>query len=54
MRNVLITGGSEGIGLAVARLLAAEKDTRVTLVARNEAKVSAPSVLSRSPLVPSG
>jgi hypothetical protein len=39
MRNVLITGGSEGIGLAVARLLAAEKDTRVTLVARNEAKL---------------
>jgi len=39
MRNVLITGGSEGIGLAVARRLAAEKDTRVTLVARNEAKL---------------
>jgi len=39
MRNVLITGGSEGIGLEVARLLAAEKDTRVTLVARNEAKL---------------
>ena len=39
MRNVLITGGSEGIGLAVARRLAVEKDTRVTLVARNEAKL---------------
>ncbi len=39
MRNVLITGGSDGIGLAAARLLAAEGDTRVTLVARNEAKL---------------
>jgi len=39
MRNVLITGGSDGIGLAVARRLAAETDTRVTLVARNEAKL---------------
>jgi uncharacterized protein len=39
MRNVLITGGSDGIGLAAARLLAAEGDTRVTLVARNEARL---------------
>ena len=39
MRNVLITGGSDGIGLAVARRLAADTDTRVTLVARNEAKL---------------
>lgn len=39
MRHVLITGGSDGIGLAVARLLAAAKDTRVTLVARNEANL---------------
>jgi short-subunit dehydrogenase len=39
MTNVLITGGSEGIGLAVARLLAAESGTRVTLVARDERKL---------------
>lgn len=38
-RDVLITGGSDGIGLAVARLLAAEKGTRVTLVARDAAKL---------------
>jgi uncharacterized protein len=37
--DVVITGGSEGIGLAVAKLLAAEGDTRVTLVARNEDKL---------------
>jgi uncharacterized protein len=37
--DILITGGSDGIGLAVAKLLAAEGDTRVTLVARNEAKL---------------
>jgi uncharacterized protein len=37
--DVLITGGSEGIGLAVAKLLAAAGDTRVTLVARNEDKL---------------
>ena len=41
MTNVLLTGGSDGIGLAVARLLATEADTRVTLVARNEAKLRA-------------
>src|SRR5947207_3792641 len=39
MTNVLITGGSEGIGLAVARLLAADDGTHVTLVARNEQKL---------------
>jgi short-subunit dehydrogenase len=38
-RDVLITGGSDGIGLAVARLLAAEQSTRVTLVARDPAKL---------------
>jgi uncharacterized protein len=38
-RDVLITGGSDGIGLAVARLLAAEKGTRVMLVARDAAKL---------------
>ncbi|HYR31074.1 MAG TPA: SDR family NAD(P)-dependent oxidoreductase [Gemmatimonadales bacterium] len=41
MTNILITGGSEGIGLAVARLLAAESGTRLTLVARNEQKLKA-------------
>ena len=39
MTNILITGGSEGIGLAVARLLAAQSGTRITLVARNEQKL---------------
>ena len=39
MPDILITGGSDGIGLAVAKLLAAEGDTRVTLVARNEARL---------------
>jgi uncharacterized protein len=38
-RDVLITGGSDGIGLAVAKLLAAEEGTRVTLVARDAAKL---------------
>jgi short-subunit dehydrogenase len=37
--DILITGGSDGIGLAVAKLLAAEGDTRATLVARKEAKL---------------
>jgi uncharacterized protein len=37
--DVLITGGSDGIGLAVAKLLAAPGDTRVTLVARSEVKL---------------
>jgi short-subunit dehydrogenase len=35
----LITGASDGIGLAVAKLLAAEGETRVTLVARSEDKL---------------
>jgi short-subunit dehydrogenase len=39
VRDILITGGSDGIGLAVAKLLAAEGETRVTLVARSEAKL---------------
>jgi uncharacterized protein len=34
--DILITGGSDGIGLAVAKLLAAPHDARVTLVARSE------------------
>jgi uncharacterized protein len=37
--DILITGGSDGLGLAVAKLLAAPGDTRVTLVARSEAKL---------------
>jgi NAD(P)-dependent dehydrogenase (short-subunit alcohol dehydrogenase family) len=37
--DILITGGSDGIRLAVANLLAAEGDTRVTLLARNEGKL---------------
>jgi NAD(P)-dependent dehydrogenase (short-subunit alcohol dehydrogenase family) len=37
--DILITVGSDGIGLAVAKLLAAEGDTRVTLVARSDGKV---------------
>jgi short-subunit dehydrogenase len=37
--DILITGGSDGIGLAVGKLVAAEGDTRVTLVARSEAKL---------------
>ena len=37
--EVLITGGSDGIGLAVARLLGADESTRVTLVARDVARL---------------
>ena len=40
MKKILITGGSEGIGLAVARALVAEGNV-VTLVARNPAKLQA-------------
>jgi NAD(P)-dependent dehydrogenase (short-subunit alcohol dehydrogenase family) len=39
VRDIPITRRSDGIGLAVAKLLAAEGDTRVTLVARHEAKL---------------
>jgi short-subunit dehydrogenase len=39
MTNILITGGSDGIGLAAARLFAADDAARVTLVARNEPKL---------------
>jgi NAD(P)-dependent dehydrogenase (short-subunit alcohol dehydrogenase family) len=37
--DILITGGSDGISLAVAKLLAAPGDARVTLVARSEARL---------------
>jgi short-subunit dehydrogenase len=37
--EILITGGSDGIGLAVAKVLAAQGETQVTLVARSEAKL---------------
>jgi uncharacterized protein len=40
VRDILITGGSDGLGLAVAKLLTAEGETRVTLVARSEAKLA--------------
>ena len=36
MRNVLVTGGSRGIGLAIARRLAASGDYTVIVVARRE------------------
>jgi uncharacterized protein len=39
MTDILITGGSDGIGLAVARLFAADDAARVTLVARNEPRL---------------
>jgi short-subunit dehydrogenase len=38
MKKILITGGSEGIGLAAARVLAAE-GSAITLVARNPEKL---------------
>jgi uncharacterized protein len=39
MTDVLITGGSDGIGFAVANILAARGDTRLTLAARSEANL---------------
>src|SRR5262249_4814487 len=38
MRNVLVTGGSRGIGLAIARRLAASGDYNVITVARRESE----------------
>jgi len=40
MRHVIVTGGSSGIGLAIAALLLARGD-RVSLVARDEARLAA-------------
>jgi short-subunit dehydrogenase len=39
MTDILITGGSDGIGFAVAKILAARAGTRLTLVARNQASL---------------
>ncbi len=38
MRNVLVTGGSRGIGLAIARRLASSGDYNVVAVARRESE----------------
>jgi 3-oxoacyl-[acyl-carrier protein] reductase len=38
--HVMITGGSKGIGLAIAKRFAAEKDVRLSLCARNERTIS--------------
>ena len=38
MRNVLVTGGSRGLGLAIARRLAASGDYNVVAVARRESE----------------
>src|SRR4051794_17713890 len=44
MRNVLVTGGSRGIGLAIARRLAASGDYNVVSVARRESRQLASAV----------
>ena len=44
MRNVLVTGGSRGIGLAIARRLAASGDYNVVAVARHESRELAAAV----------
>jgi 3-oxoacyl-[acyl-carrier protein] reductase len=45
MRNVLVTGGSRGIGLAIARRLAASNDYNVVAVARRESEDLARAIL---------
>lgn len=44
MRNVLVTGGSRGIGLAIARRLAASGDYNVIAVARRESRELAAAI----------
>lgn len=44
MRNVLVTGGSRGIGLAIARRLAASGDYNVIAVARRESEELAAAI----------
>ncbi|WP_439392891.1 SDR family NAD(P)-dependent oxidoreductase [Bradyrhizobium sp. PMVTL-01] len=39
MRNVVVTGGSRGIGLAIARRLAASRDYDVIALARREGEL---------------
>jgi 3-oxoacyl-[acyl-carrier protein] reductase len=38
MHNVLVTGGSRGIGLAIARRLAASRNYKVVAIARHESE----------------
>ncbi len=40
-QRILITGGSSGIGLAIARTLALAEDAKVTIVSRSAGKLSA-------------
>ncbi|WP_027525415.1 SDR family NAD(P)-dependent oxidoreductase [Bradyrhizobium sp. Ec3.3] len=44
MRNVLVTGGSRGIGIAIARRLAASGDYNVVAVARRESRELAAAI----------
>ncbi|MBR0784900.1 SDR family NAD(P)-dependent oxidoreductase [Bradyrhizobium iriomotense] len=44
MRNVVVTGGSRGIGLAIARRLAASRDYNVIALARHEGEQLATAV----------
>ena len=49
MRNVLVTGGSRGIGLAIARRLAGSGDYNVVAVARRESEEFAAAVREAQP-----